>query len=139
MAMSPFADRVCVPEPVSDLCSNNVLVMEYLSGKKFAVSIEENMAKILGGDVQMARKVLKAKQQSLFETSDVVDRGKKSFFQELRDIVGENNDELTLVQKGAKAVQLMRMTRDARNKLSLLLDVVNHFSLFELLLFLFFA
>ena len=70
MLDSPYADRVRVPEPMIDLCSKHVLVMEFLSGRKLAEDIELKLAKIVG-DVDSARKVLKAKQQALFESNDV--------------------------------------------------------------------
>ncbi len=59
MAKSPYANKVHVPEPMIDLCLKNLLVMEYLSGKKLATSIKERLAAILGRDVQMAQKVFK--------------------------------------------------------------------------------
>lgn len=125
MARSPYANKVKVPEPMIDLCSKNLLVMEYLSGKKLADSIEEKLARILGGDVQMARRVLKAKQRTLFESKDVSKQKKQGFLRELSEIVGEGNDNnsnLTI----AKALQLLYVTRDARKKLSLLLDATGH-------------
>ena len=126
MAKSPYANKVVVPEPRIKLSSKNVLVMEYLSGKKLAKNIEDRMASILGGDVQMARKILRAKQQALFESKDVGHKRSKWFFQELSDIIGETNEDLTMAQKTYKAFQLMSMTKDARKKLSLLLDATGH-------------
>lgn len=125
MAKSPYADKVRVPRPVKGLCSKNLLVMEYLSGKKLAVAIEERLASILGGDVALARKVLKAKQQALFESEDVAEKGKSHLFRELSNMVDVNKD-MSLLQRGTKAVQVMSLTRDARNKLSLLLDATGH-------------
>ena len=121
MAKSPYANKVRVPQPVIDLCSKNLLVMEFLPGKKLADYIEDRLSNILGGDVQSARKVLKAKQQALFESKDVGHKN-KGFFRELSDIIGETDDSLGMTQKATKALQLMSMTRDARRKLSLLLD-----------------
>eukprot|EP00571_Detonula_confervacea_P002042 CAMPEP_0172323202 /NCGR_PEP_ID=MMETSP1058-20130122/48138_1 /TAXON_ID=83371 /ORGANISM="Detonula confervacea, Strain CCMP 353" /LENGTH=573 /DNA_ID=CAMNT_0013039151 /DNA_START=53 /DNA_END=1774 /DNA_ORIENTATION=- len=132
MAKSPYANKVCVPEPMINLCSTNVLVMEFLSGKKLAESIEDRLASILGGDDiemarQMARKVLNAKQRALFESKDVGRQKKKRYFQELSDIIGEIDDDgLTKTQKAIKSLQLISMTRDARKKLSLLLDATGH-------------
>ena len=121
MAKSPYANKVRVPQPVIDLCSKNLLVMEFLPGKKLADYIEDRLANILGGDVQSARKVLKAKQQALFESKDVGHKN-KGFFRELSDIIGETDGSLGMTQKATKVLQLMSMTRDARRKLSLLLD-----------------
>lgn len=126
---SPYANKVRIPQPVRELCSKNLLVMEYLPGKKLAVAIEERLANILGGDVDLARKVLKAKQQALFDSKDVGHkRGKKFFFGDLSDMIANEGGKsnMSLLQKGAKALHVSAMTRDARKKLNLLLDVAGH-------------
>ena len=125
MAKSPYANKVKVPHPKLDLCSKNLLVMEYLQGKRLAASIEEQLVSILGGDVKAARQVLKAKQQALFESKHSGHQ-KKGFLKDLNDILGESNSDMSVIEKGKKARQLMSMTRDARNKLSLLLDATGH-------------
>jgi len=126
IAKSPYANKVRIPQPVKELCSTNLLVMEYLSGKKLAVAIEDRLASILGGDVTLARKVLKAKQQALFEAKDITsNKERKGFLSELGNMVAEGND-MSILQKGTKTFQVMSMTKDARNKLSLLLDVTGH-------------
>lgn len=124
MQKSPYANKVVVPNPVIDLCSKNLLVMEFLPGKKLADSIEEKLARLLGGDVQVARKVLKAKQRTLFESKDGTSN--KGFMQELREIIGENDVSLGIAGTIYKSLQLVSMTRDARKKLSLLLDATGH-------------
>lgn len=126
---SPFANRVKIPEPKIELCSKNVLVMEYLNGKKLAEDVEDKLASILDGDKDMARKVLMAKQRALFESKDVGREKKKSrtsFYKELNGLLGEGNDNLTLASKTSKIFKLMAMSRDARKKLSLLLDATGH-------------
>jgi aarF domain-containing kinase len=125
MARSPYANKVRVPEPMINLCSKNLLVMEYLSGKKMAAAIEDRLAAILGGDVQMARTVLKAKQRAMFESTDAGQR-KKGYFHELSDIIGEKNGGFSMRQRTRKALELMYMTISARRKLSLLLDATGH-------------
>ena len=126
---SPYASKVRIPQPVTDLCSKNLLVMEYLSGKKLAVAIEERLAGILGGDVKLARKVLRAKQKALFDSKDVGHkRGKKLTFAELSDMIAKEggNSNMSLLQRGSKALKVTSMTKDARKKLNLLLDVTGH-------------
>jgi len=118
MARSPYANKVRIPEPMIDLCSKNLLVMEYFSGEKLATSIEDRLAAILGGDVHIARKVLKAKQRAMFESKDA-GQEKKGYFEELSDIIGENDVGLSTMQQTTKALQLMSMTRKARRTLSL--------------------
>lgn len=126
MAKSPYSNSVRIPQPMIELCSKNVLVMDYLSGKKLAVAIEEELASILGGDIGMARKVLKAKQQTLFESKDVSGKCKQRFMQQLSDILGELNEDMTNAQKGVNALRLVTMTRNARKKLALLLDATGY-------------
>jgi hypothetical protein len=127
MSKSPYANKVVVPEPKIDLCSKRLLVMNFLSGKKLASHIEGNLAAILDGDVTMARKVLKAKQQALFQSNDgSVDLKCNRFLQQLNVILGESNKSLSIARKCMKALQLAIMTNDARKKLSLLLDVTGH-------------
>lgn len=126
---SPYASKVRIPQPVTDLCSKNLLVMEYLSGKKLAVAIEERLADVLGGDVKLARKVLRAKQKALFDSKDVGHkRGKKLTFAELSDMIAREggNSNMSLLQRGSKALKVSSMTKDAREKLNLLLDVTGH-------------
>jgi aarF domain-containing kinase len=125
VARSPYANKVRVPEPMINLCSKNLLVMEYLSGKKMATAIEDRLAAILGGDVQMARKVLQAKQRAVFESRDAGTKA-KGYLHELSDIIGENDDGLSMRQRTTKALELMLMVRSARRTLSLLLDATGH-------------
>lgn len=126
MQKSPYANKVRVPEPMINLCSKNLLVMEYLSGNKLAENIEEKLAAILDGDKQMARKVLMAKQQALFESKNVGHKKRKGLLRELSDMLGESDDSLGVLRKTTKALQLLSMTRDVRKKLSLLLDATGH-------------
>ena len=63
--ISPYAVRVKVPKSTEALCSCNVLVMEMLEGRKLADAIME-----LGGDMGLAREVLRAKERDLFLGSD---------------------------------------------------------------------
>lgn len=127
MAKSPYAAKVCVPRPMIELSSKRVLVMEYLSGKKLADTIEENLAEILGGDVAMARRALKAKQRALFESRDMRSKNRHpGFWRELNEILGDTDECLAMPQKIIKALQLTSLTRDARNKLSLLMDATGH-------------
>ena len=125
MARSRYANKVVVPEPRIDLCSKNMLTMEFLPGKKLAETIEDSLASIVG-DVQTARKVLRAKQRALFESKNVGRKGRKGLFRELTDIIGETDDSLSITKRTIKALQLMSMTRDVRKKLSLILDATGH-------------
>jgi aarF domain-containing kinase len=127
MAKSPYASQVVVPEPILDLCSKRLLVMEFLSGRKLASHIEGRLASILDGDIKMARKVLKAKQQTMFQSNDENKdlSSSQRFLQQVNDILGDNRS-LSKTSRCIKALQLAAMTHDARKRLSLLLDVTGH-------------
>ena len=128
IAKSPYANKVVVPEPKIDLCSKRLLVMEFISGKKLASHIEGELASIFDGDLTMSRKVLKAKQQAIFQTNviDSCTNGDKGFLWQLNAILGESNKDLNIMTKVVKVLQLASMSHDARKKLSLLLDVTGH-------------
>lgn len=125
MARSPYANRVIIPKPKLNLCSKRLLVMEFLSGKKLASHIEDQLASILDGDVTMARKVLKAKQQAIFQSSNGRAPNSKGFLCQVNDILGDNTN-LSTISKVSKALQLASVTHAVRKKLSLLLDVTGH-------------
>lgn len=132
MAKSPYARRVKVPEPALSLCSKNLLVMELFEGKKLAVAVEDRLAKILGGKKDLAQKVLKAKQQAMFEGKP--DNRKKSgdkkhsLFQELGQIIDESNNgkRVYMPLKAIKILRLLALAKYARSKLDLLVDVTGY-------------
>lgn len=129
IAKSPYANKVVVPEPKLGLCSKRLLVMDYLSGNKLASHIERRLASILDGDLAMARQVLKAKQQALFQSDD--DDGgakndRKGFLMQLNKLLDQSDRDFSNTSKAIKALQLASMTHDARKKLNLLLDVTGH-------------
>ena len=58
---SPFKNRVKVPQPLTELCTKEVLVMEMLHGKKLSETVENDLADALGGDEAYASEVIKRK------------------------------------------------------------------------------
>lgn len=46
IAESPYADKVVIPEPMLELCTKEVLVMEYLKGRKLLDGIHDHFAGI---------------------------------------------------------------------------------------------
>jgi aarF domain-containing kinase len=56
IATSPYAGRVCVPQPLWELTCPDVLVMEMLEGKKLLESIQEGVTQVLGGDPVLVAK-----------------------------------------------------------------------------------
>uniref|UniRef100_A0A6U3QC26 Protein kinase domain-containing protein n=1 Tax=Ditylum brightwellii TaxID=49249 RepID=A0A6U3QC26_9STRA len=126
MARSPYTDKIRIPEPATSLCSKNMLVMEMLEGKKLAVAIEDRLSRILNGNKDLARKVLKTKQQALFRGDDSGRRKeKKTLFHEINQIVGDETN-IRATQKIIKTLQLISLAKYTRDRLSLLLDVHGH-------------
>jgi len=68
---SRFRKSVCVPRPLSDLCSREVLVMEMLHGKKLSDSLEDDLARAIGGDVDV-RELIKRKRLGKKEGTETV-------------------------------------------------------------------
>lgn len=58
MLNSPFRQRVCVPEPIEELCCEHVLVMEMLHGKKLIDSIRDRLTVAFGGSEEKASEFL---------------------------------------------------------------------------------
>lgn len=69
MMASPYWDQVTVPEPIHELCSTNMLVMELLEGKKFADAMEDRLADAIGS--KEAAKELLAKRRLALVLGDV--------------------------------------------------------------------
>lgn len=59
---SPYKKKIRIPEPYTDLCTKDCLVMEMLHGKKLSDAIEDNLAYCLGGDKARAGALIRAKQ-----------------------------------------------------------------------------
>eukprot|EP00977_Amphora_coffeiformis_P010911 scaffold2576_cov175-Amphora_coffeaeformis.AAC.15 len=65
MQRSRFRRQVCVPEPLPELCTKNVLVMEMLQGRKLVDAMRERLAESLGGNRQLASDFLEARRQKV--------------------------------------------------------------------------
>ncbi|CCI50684.1 unnamed protein product, partial [Albugo candida] len=63
---SPFASRVAVPTPKIEFCTKEVLVMEYLRGKKLLVGIQEHL-ECIAKERGMSLEELRTKQQKMDE------------------------------------------------------------------------
>ena len=61
MSKSPYWRRIRIPQPLTSVCTKNVLVMEMLHGKKLADSLEDELAEALGGDKDMATEFMARK------------------------------------------------------------------------------
>ena len=69
MSKSPFKGQVTVPEPLKNVCTKEVLVMEMLDGKKLSDSLEDDLAMALGQNHDMAKEFLKRKRLGEFQHS----------------------------------------------------------------------
>ena len=69
MAASPYARRVCVPQPLSELTCENVLVMEMLEGKKLLESIQDGVTQALGDDPVFVAKFRDHQKRTLLQAS----------------------------------------------------------------------
>lgn len=58
---SRFKGRVKVPQPITQLCTKEILVMEMLHGKKLSESVQDDLAIALGGDENDANELIKRK------------------------------------------------------------------------------
>lgn len=72
MARSPYRNRVRIPEPLSQLCTKELLVMEMLEGKKFADAVEDKLADALGGEKSNAVELIKRKRLGESHSKKVV-------------------------------------------------------------------
>jgi predicted unusual protein kinase regulating ubiquinone biosynthesis (AarF/ABC1/UbiB family) len=59
MLQSRYRDRVCIPEPMMELCCENVLVMELLQGKKLTEAIHDKLLMAMGGNKKRVGDFLK--------------------------------------------------------------------------------
>ena len=66
MEQSRFRRKVRVPEPLPELTTQNVLVMEMLQGRKLVDAMRERLADSLGGNRQLASDFLEARRQKAF-------------------------------------------------------------------------
>nr|CCA27146.1 glycoside hydrolase putative [Albugo laibachii Nc14] len=66
LVKSPFASRVVLPKPKIELCTKEVLVMEYLRGKKLLVGIQEHL-ECIAEEKGMSLEELRIKQREMDE------------------------------------------------------------------------
>lgn len=105
MMQSPYRRRVCVPEPLEELCCENVLVMEMLHGKKLIDSIRDRFANAIGGNRDVASKFLNARRHEV--------------------ITGEDAGSVDILRKGLKPfgrIKLLFLFMNVRRVINLLVD-----------------
>lgn len=70
MLNSRYKNKVCVPEPMEELCCRDVLVMELLHGKKLVDSIRERFAVAIGGSEELASDFLSRRRREILTGQD---------------------------------------------------------------------
>jgi aarF domain-containing kinase len=63
---SPYRYRVCIPQPMLELCCEQVLVMEMLHGKKLIDSIREKLVNAFGGNHNLTHEFLQQRKYEVF-------------------------------------------------------------------------
>lgn len=59
MKKTKYSKFIQIPEPVTNLCHKNLLVMEMLRGKKLSDHFEYKLAEALNGDMKLAKKIIR--------------------------------------------------------------------------------
>ena len=114
---SPYKNKVLVPDAIPAFTTSNVLVMEYLDGKKLATHIEDELTRIFGHK-ETAKSLLEKKRHEIFqgEPSQTSD---KAWFD------AQTSDH-SLIKKLVTLAQLGLLQRRQKRLLELLLDVHGH-------------
>ena len=113
MQRSPYRRKVVVPEPLEELCTQNVLVMELLSGTKLVESIEDRIGRTLGSH-KKAQEFLAARKRA-----SVINSERENGEDEAKTVLLEGT---SLLQKW----KLFWLRRSCQERLHLLVDVHGH-------------
>jgi aarF domain-containing kinase len=127
MMVSPYRDKIAIPRPIFELCSKNLLVMEYLPGKKLVSSMEERLASAIGNK-EAAKAFLKQKQKDLVQGKVAV-RDKISDVTELIAFCEksiEHEDSTFALSRWMLYYKLVMMQRHFKRTVQTLLDVHGH-------------
>lgn len=73
MANSRFRRKVRVPEPLTELTTQNVLVMEMLQGRKLMDAMRDRLAESLGGNQHLAKDFLEVRRKKALSPSTASD------------------------------------------------------------------
>jgi aarF domain-containing kinase len=71
MLSSQYSSKVCVPQPFINLCTQHVLVMEYLHGIRLIDSIEEQLASAFHGSHTIAEQFMSLKRTEVVTGQDL--------------------------------------------------------------------
>ena len=123
MDNSPYKNKIRIPEPFTNLCTKECLIMEMLHGKKLSDAIEDELAAVLGGDRTKAEALIKAKQMELILGRDKMEALGQTTVRSLK----ESMSELGILSK----LRLLGLYRKTKNYIDLLVDVQGHQLLFN--------
>lgn len=114
---SPYKNKVLIPDAIPAFTTSNVLVMEYLDGKKLATHVEDELTRIFGAR-DVAKSLLEKKRFEIFQgqTSKISD---KSWFD-------HQTKDNSVIQKFVTLAKLGLLQRNQKQLLELLLDVHGH-------------
>jgi len=124
MLASPYAKYVTVPQPLHELCSKNMLVMEMLKGKKFGDAIEDRLSDAIGGNPEAAKDFLRKKRAALVmgevsdgDATDLIAHGTALL---------EREGRTSLLSRVSMAYKLLALHRHVNRSVQLMLDVHGH-------------
>jgi aarF domain-containing kinase len=114
---SPFKNKVLIPDAIPAFTTSNVLIMEYLDGKKLATHVEDELTRIFGLR-DAAKSLLEKKRCEIFQGQPSQTSDKSWFDAQTRDC--------SFLQKIITLSQLGLLQRRQKRLLNLLLDVHGH-------------
>ena len=63
MLVSPYRNKVVIPDPIERFSTKHVLIMEYLHGERLAQATENRLVDILKGDRELAKSIITMKRE----------------------------------------------------------------------------
>lgn len=124
MMASPYRDKVTVPQPIHELCSTNMLVMELLEGKKFADAMEDRLAHAIGSK-EAAKEFLRQRRLALV-LGDVPAAGDGTDMISFAKDLLQQQGRTSLWSHWTMASRLLALNRHVQRCVHLLIDVHGH-------------
>ena len=124
MMASPYWEKVTVPQPIHELCSTNMLVMELLEGKKFADAMEDRLALAIGSK-EAAKEFLRQRRLALV-VGDVPAAGDATDMITFAKDLLQKQGRTSLWSHWTMASRLLALNRHLQRCVHLLIDVHGH-------------
>jgi ABC1 atypical kinase-like domain len=121
-----YYHRVCIPQPIHELCCEHVLVMEMLHGKKLTDSIRDKLVEAFHGNVEQVNEFLQQRQKEVLigtigSRSD--DNNITSSLRTSKKVPSRSNEILHDSVNFLGKLKLLLLLRQCRNTIDLLVDV----------------